>query len=488
MTKTALLVAPFLFATVACGGSKSGEGAKAPQASASAAKPKKLVVSKQAKKEHSEALKKFAAEDQKSQQWDEATCNRVAKEFIDASKQQEGDVGKALPSALYNAGVAYLRCGKTEAARTQFLASYKADRNFHRGRAQVALFEYQKDGDLEGAIATLEKIIRDARFQDVNALVSVAALQMERGNQVATSDGENDLERAKKNIQRALAIDDSYMPASNQLAIYYLEVAKANAGQRKSRRRQLVVAGAKRQRVNQQQLELAALVAAQAIQKDSNYAPIHNTAGLIQAQMDNFNGAVKSFAKARALDPKFFEAHMNYAAVNLSFRGFQQAADAYESAIGLQPRDYEAHLGLALAYRGAIDDANFDEYVAKSQKHLDECKKISAARAEAYYNEAILTQEFRAKASGDAVKSIPTLREAIKKYQAFITRAGSKPEYAEAVKVSRARVKETNEIIDFVEEGEKLRKEQEATNAKLRAEEAAADGDKSGATSPPAAK
>src|SRR5690606_28464870 len=123
---------------------------------------------------------------------------------------------------------------------------------------------------------------------------------------------------------RALAIDDAYMPAFNQLAIYYMESAKKSAGM-KGRRRGLVVAGAKRAKVNQQQLELAALVASQAIQKSGSYAPIQNTAGLIQVQMDNFNGAVNSFARARKLDPKFFEAHMNYAAVNLSFRGFAEA-------------------------------------------------------------------------------------------------------------------------------------------------------------------
>ena len=53
---------------------------------------------------------------------------------------------------------------------------------------------------------------------------------MERGSDQPDGDGKNDLERAQRNLQRALAIDDSYMPAFNQLAIYYLEQAKAKAG------------------------------------------------------------------------------------------------------------------------------------------------------------------------------------------------------------------------------------------------------------------
>ena len=49
-----------------------------------------------------------------------------------------------------------------------------------------------------------------------------------RGSDQSDQDGKNDLERAQRNLQRALAIDDSYMPAFNQLAVYYLEQAKAD--------------------------------------------------------------------------------------------------------------------------------------------------------------------------------------------------------------------------------------------------------------------
>jgi tetratricopeptide (TPR) repeat protein len=346
----------------------------------------------------------------------------------------------------------------------------------------MALFDYQKSGDLDGTIGTLETVIRDAKFQTVEGLVGLAALQMERNSDQANEDGADDFERAKKNIQRALAIDDSYMPAFNQLAIYYMESAKKKSGTREQgRRRGLVVAGAKRGKVNQQQLELAALVASQAIQKNGNYAPIHNTAGLIQVEMDNFNGAVKSFARARALDGKFFEAHMNYAAVNISFRGFAEAEKAYREAIKLRPDDYEAHLGLALALRGQIDDSNFDKQVVAVQKELDEAKRVDAARPEAYYNEAILTQEYKAKSSGDPLKSIPTLEQASAQYEAFIGKAGAEETFAEAVKRSKDRVQDIADTITFIKESEEMRlqdienekamKEQEA---QMKAEEEAA--------------
>ena len=471
-----LIVASWLFA-IACGGGGAGEGAKS--ADAMRDSKGKLKVSEEAKREHSDALAEFVKID-RAGEWTEAKCRSIAEKFMQASKTEESEAGKPLPSSLYNAGVAYLRCGLQDEAFKQFQAATDADANFHRGRAQMALFEYQQTQDLDSSISTLETVIRDAKFQTVEGLVGLAALQMERNSDQATDDGANDFERAKKNIQRALAIDDGYMPAFNQLAIYYMESAKKSAGV-EGRRRGLVVAGAKRTKVNQQQLELAALVASQAIQKSGAYAPIHNTAGLIQVQMDNFNGAVNSFARARALDPKFFEAHMNYAAVNLSFRGFAEAEKAYREAIKLRPDDYEAHLGLALAIRGQINDANFDKAVAEVAKELDTCKKLDPSRPEAYYNEAILTQEFRAKASGDPMKSIPTLREAAAQYQAFIGRAEGEAAFAEAVKRSKNRVQDIEDTVKFIEESEQMRlqdienqKAMEAEAARMKAEEEAA--------------
>jgi Tfp pilus assembly protein PilF len=464
-------VIPVLFLLACGGGSGSSEGAKAP-VTTDGKGGQIYAVSQQAEKEHSAALDEFLRADQKFD-WNEAKCRSIAEKFVKASEEQQSVNGTPLPTALYNAGVTYMRCGMEREALEQFQAASSADPNFHRGRAQMALFDYQRSKDIDGAVSNLEQVIRDAKFQNVEALVSVAALQMERGGETQTEDGANDLERAKKNIQRALAIDDNYMPAFNQLAIYYMEAAKQQAaGKSAGRRRGLVVAGAKKTRVNQQQLELAALVASQAIQKNGNYAPIHNTAGLIQVQMDNYNGAVKSFAAARTLDPKFFEAHMNYAAVNLSFRGFVEAEKAYREALKLIPGDYEALLGLALAVRGQVNDANFDKYVAESQKYLDECKKVDGSRPEAYYNEAILTQEFRAKSSGDIKKSIPTLNDAIARYEAFISKAGSAPEFAEAVKRSQDRIQDIKDTIKFIEEGEKARIEEEAENARMKEDEA----------------
>ncbi len=221
---------------------------------------------------------------------------------------------------------------------------------------------------------------------------------------------------AKQNLQRALAIDDAYMPAFNELALLYFQVAKKRAGAMKSAARDtgatVATNAAIRKRADVQQLELAALVCSQAIRKNPMYAPIHNTAGLIQNELGQVNGAVGEFATAAKLDPKFFEAQMNFAAVNLSFRGFEQAQGAYEKALAMRPNDYDAHLGLALALRGLITDVNYDKQVPAVQAELDACKKLDANRPDAYYNEGILTQEYKAKAGGDKDKTIAALEQA----------------------------------------------------------------------------
>ena len=444
----------FIATAIGCGGGGSGKGPLTPADDSGKKSRGGQAVSKEAAAGFDRALDAFAERDKKGD-WSESSCSGVADQFIAASKAQQAASGKPLPEALYNAGLAYQRCDKDSEARAQFQAAASTDSSFHRAKAQLALYDFEKSKNLEGTIATLDQIIRDAKFQNVEALVSLAALQLERNGESPDQDGKNDMERAKKNLQRALAIDDSYMAAFNQLVIFYLEQAKAKADGEGSKggrkRRGLVAASSKARDVNSQQLDLAALVASQGVRKNPNYAPLHNTAGLIQVELKNFNGAVKSFAAARRLDAKFFEAHMNYAAVNLGFRGFAEAEKAYRDAIKLKPKEYEAHLGLALAIRGQIkvgDSAG----VAKAQAALDEAKKIDGSRAETYYNEAILTQEFRTK--GSEKEAVPMFKKAAATYKQFIEKAGSAPEFADAVKRAKERAQDAEDTVKFIEEGE----------------------------------
>lgn len=480
-----------LIVAVGCGGGSTTPEAKAPAHPSGKQSASGTSVSKEAADKFDGALQEFAAVDGKGQ-WDDASCKSIAETFKAAASEQKAATNQTLAEAVYNAGLAYQRCGMDKEARSAFEQAVSANSKFHRARVQLALYDYQRSNNLDSAIGSLEQIIHDAQFQNVEALVAVAALQMERGSDQANSDGKDDLERAKRNLQRALAIDDSYMPAFNQLAIYYLEQAKAKAeagGKRKGKRRGLVAASSKAVQVNEQMLDLAALVAGQAQRKNPKYAAIHNTSGLIQVELRNFNGAVKSFGAARALDGDFFEAHMNYAAVNLSFRGFEQAENAYREALRLRPSEYEAHLGLALALRGQISPSNRDEKLAEAEKQLAEAKKLSSSRPETYYNEAILTQEFKAKSQPDEDKSIAMMKTAIKQYEDFTGKAGSDTAFADAVKRSKERIQDMRDTIKFLEEGKKSRDEAQREAERAAKEKAAADkAAKEAPPAPPAAE
>ena len=456
-----LLAVGALIVAVGCGGEAKVPEAKAPSHPSGKNSATGTSVSKEAADKFEGALQEFTDTDSKGQ-WDDASCKSTAQAFKAAADEQKSATNQTLAEALYNSGLAYQRCGMDKDARGAFEKAVSANAKFHRARVQLALYDYQRNNNLDSAIGSLEQIIHDAQFQNVEALVAVAALQMERGNDQPNSDGKDDLDRAKRNLQRALAIDDNYMPAFNQLAIYYMEQAKAKGeegGKRKGRRRGLVASSSKAARVNEQMLDLAALVASQAQRKNPKYAALHNTSGLIQVELRNFNGAVTSFAAARKLDPDFFEAHMNYAAVNLSFRGFDQAETAYREALRLRPNEFEAHLGLALAIRGEINPGNRDEKLPEAEKQLAEAKKISTTRPETYYNEAILTQEFKAKSAGDEDKSIAMMKVAIRQYEDFTGKAGSDAAFADAVKRSKERIKDMQDTIKFLEEGKRTREE-----------------------------
>jgi tetratricopeptide (TPR) repeat protein len=445
---------------VGCGGgaaevkapTHSGEGAAVGVAAA--------PVQKAALERFNSALDAFNAHD-KANDWTDAACSESAKNFEGAASAQSS--GK-FPEATYDAGLSYQRCGNDKEAKDHFQKALEDDPKFHYARAQLALYQFKSDANVDAAISALEQAVNDANFQNVPALVDLAMFQMQRdsdqvgANCHAKAAGKDvdlqDFDCAKLNLQRALAIDDGYMPAFNQLALYYFGSAKkkASTGGKKFGRT-IATNAAIAKRGDVQQLELAALVCSQAVRKSSSYAPIHNTSGLILNELGQVNTAVKEFSAAAQLDPHFFEAQMNLAAINLSFRGFDKAEAAYRKALEMHPNDYDAHLGLALALRGQIDDSNYDKQVAAVQAELDSCKKIDAARPDAYFNEGILTQEYKAKGAGGTDKAIAVYNQAKQVFATFMDKATGKSEYDGAVKKTKERMQDIDDTVNFLQAG-----------------------------------
>jgi tetratricopeptide (TPR) repeat protein len=380
--------------------------------------------------------------------WTDQACREAAAVFgsVAAKLDRVGDDRARV--ARYNQAVAYGRCQWTAQARPILQQLLDDQPNFHRARVQLAIHRLADagEGGLVEAITQVERAVRDAQYQNVEALVFLAMLQMRRGSEERDGRGHHDLDRAELNLQRALAIDDRFMPALNQLAVYYLQRAKRKAGRSAAH---LDTAVAEKSKVDTAMLELASLVCSQAIRKDPSYAPIHNTAGLINAELGDLSAAAQAFALARRLDPRFFEAHMNYGAINLQFRGFENAEHAYQAALDLESKDYDARLGLALALRGQIRHGGTDPLLEASTKQLHAAKRLDGTRPEAYFNEAILVKEFRATGGP---KAKPMLLQARGLFRAFVDRAEGKAHLVEAVASARERVADINRILEFLEQ------------------------------------
>lgn len=395
----------------------------------------------------------------KANDWNDQSCADVSKQFQSAASANSS--GK-FPEATYDAGLAYQRCQDDKDAKALFQQALSDEPKFHYARAQLALYQFKADGNVDAAISGLEQSVTDANFQNVPALVDLAMFQMQRdseqiGANCHTKAGGKDVDLqdfdcAKLNLQRALAIDDGYMPAFNQLALYYFGNSKKKGGGKRFGRT-IATNAAIAKRGDVQSLDLAALVCGQAVRKNANYAPIHNTSGLILNELGQVNSAVKEFQAAASLDPHFFEAQMNLAAINLSFRGFDKAEGAYRKALEMHPNDYDAHLGLALALRGQIDDSNYDKQVAAVQSELDACKKIDGARPDAYFNEGILTQEYKAKSAGGTDKAVVVYQAAKAVFQSFMDKAAGKPEYDGAVKKTKERMQDIDDTVTFLQAG-----------------------------------
>ena len=388
----------------------------------------------------------------KANDWTDANCKATADSFQNADSEQDGTFFEA----LYNAGVAYQRCKNDAAAKEIFGKILGQKSDFHRARVQVALYDLAAGGDRDKAIGEMKQAIADAQFKNEEALVNLAILQMERDGASGDSGCDSDFECAKLNLQRALAINDGFMPAFNQLAVYYLTSAQKKVGRKKG---QVQAAADERKKVDTQALELAALVCSQALRKNPNYAPVHNTSGLISSELGDLSSAARAFGTARKLDPKFFEAHMNYAAVNLQFRGFAQAEQAYRQALKLKGQDFEAVLGLALAVRGQINDSNFDKNLKEADGLLTKAKSLAPNRPETYYNQAILTQEFKARGGAGAESQLKVAKDL---FSQFTAKAQGNSQFDAAVKAANERMEEIDQIMEFNRQSKEEQKRMEA--------------------------
>jgi Tfp pilus assembly protein PilF len=364
--------------------------------------------------------------------WTEASCKETVDLLLAGTAAHDA-------AARYDAGLVQRRCHHDAEAKALFEAAVAQDPRFYPARAALALAAAEERGGLDRAIGELTTIVRETRFANADTLVSLATLQLRRGNAAADDEGTDDLDRARRNLHRALAIDDADMPALNQMALVHLEQAR--------RHTRAADAKGEGKKAATQALELAALICSQGIAKSPRWAPIHNTLGLVEVELGNLSRAAAAFDDARHLDPHLLEAQMNVAALNLQVRGFARAEEAYRAVLAQKPEDYDAHVGLALAIRGQIDEASEPARVAAAAAELEHAKKIAPDRPEAYFNQAILVQEYGGR-TGKSTDTLASLARAKELYQQFIAKADGAPVYADARDRARERLKDIQQMVE----------------------------------------
>jgi tetratricopeptide (TPR) repeat protein len=375
--------------------------------------------------------------------WDDARCNQVADAFVRAWKADN-----TLREGLYDAGVAHLRCHHVGEARRHFVASLETSPRLYPGQARLTMLESHRNRqDLDQAIEELAQEALGSAYTDVNTLIALATREIERGAVVDASDAMRDLTDAARNLSRVLTMDEQSAAAKNQVAMLHLARAKSVAAlrpvpavERDCQERGPARLAERPATPNRQELELAMGICVQTIREEPTFAPIHNTAGLLAFELRDIHAAIDHFAVAAALDPQYLEAQANLAATLLSTRQFEAAERSYDRALGLRGDDYEAYLGRALARRGQITASNFGAQVESVESDLERCKELDPDRPDAYYDDAILNEHFKAPGV-PRDRTMSVLRRARSLFDTFLAKAGERPQYATEVRLAKQRVR-----------------------------------------------
>ncbi len=333
--------------------------------------------------------------------WDAGACNDVAGRFETAANAQPGG---AFAEAWFNRGLAYEHCNNTDAARTAFQRAIDVSQghNYCRARVQLGVYSYRAHQNAEARSAFESAIHDDPNC--VEGYTNLALIQRESGSA-------EDRRAAVGNIRQALARDDRYIPALNQLALTYL--AEAGDDPRSQR------------------LMLAGIVCSQAAQVTSQrgsdmaadvrgfVADIYNTWGLIDIRSGQIIRALNHFRQAFQLNPTMYEAWANYGTINLSFRGYSDAREAFQHATELHPNDYDAHIGLGVALRGL-------QQYPQAQAEYERAQQLDANRPDSFFNLGVLYDSY-------INTGVPDLTRGIQFLEQFLTKAGGQARFQESI-------------------------------------------------------
>ena len=350
--------------------------------------------------------------------WTPESCGRIGRELLALDEQYEGKFERPIAEVRFNAGVAFERCNMRDEAVAAFGAALSANGKLHQARVHLAMASYEVRGAaaLDETIDLLRRVVKDAEYRSPEALLNLARLQMKRASDKDGTLCSNDVQCARLNILRALAVRPDNLPALNVLALYYLALSQGptSGGGAKDECAGWGSGTAPCDSVREPALMLAERICLDALRRNPRYAPLHDTLGLIAFERGKVGEANASFAVARTVDPRLFAAHMNFAMTSALLGDRDGAVRAYEAARRLRPRSYEACLGLTASEEAAL-----------------RCADLAPERPEAFLHAASLARA--AKADTAHVRGL---------MRSFLDKAGGDPTFEQAVRDVRAMLQE----------------------------------------------
>ena len=354
-------------------------------------------VSEETREGFADAVRRFL-EIRRGGRWTPEQCNEVADAFLEMSE----DTSAGIAEALYARGVTYQQCNLHDQARQAFQAALEVRADYPPALIQLGIYALV-DGDDAKAQQLFEKAYK-ADITAYEAYINLAILAFKRGN---FRPGQQAAEGAADVlIGSALAVQSDAVVALENLARFFFDYSQLSEANRRFRR-------------------FALLVCQYAITKNPNYAPIYNLRGLIFLAEENIRAAIGDFRKVIERDPDNYEAHMNYASLNLGFRGYAEAYRSYSEALRIRPDSYDALIGLGVAIRGLASEQESmegeGEYIegtrytyAMALEKYEAAKRIDPARPEAYFNIALVQHRFTNITTPEGYDpAIATYREAL---------------------------------------------------------------------------
>jgi len=222
-----------------------------------------------------------------------------------------GDLDRALASFREGAGAAAIGAVRAIVQRHPDFTT-----------AHGVLASMQRDtGDLAGAIATLEGVVRRG-IADQSMMVVLAGYLQESGA----------LDKSAALLEAVLAAHPDYAEAYNSLGVV---------------------------RARQGRHEDARAAFRKVLELDPTSAKAYENLAIDAMAAGDLNGAANDLSQALALDPRLASAHNALAAVQLRQGHEADAIASWKTAVTLNPRMYDAlyNLGTVLAKAGRRDEA-----------------------------------------------------------------------------------------------------------------------------------